>query len=72
MIDRERVCRFHYDEVNHKYGAEPYEIGEDIVRCKECNKYFYDKLNDAWFCRIHEYGEEFKPDDFCSYGERRE
>ena len=44
----------------------------DIVRCKECKHYFYDELNDCKMCYIHEYGEIWEDDDFCSYGERRE
>lgn len=42
----------------------------DIVRCKECKHYFYDELNDCKMCYIHEYGEIWEDNDFCSYGER--
>lgn len=44
----------------------------EIVRCKECKHYFYDELNDCKMCYVHEYGEIWEDDDFCSYGERRE
>ena len=44
----------------------------DIVRCKECEHHFYDEPNDCKMCRIHEYGEIWEDDDFCSYGERKE
>lgn len=42
----------------------------DIVRCKECEHHLYDEPNDCKMCRIHEYGEIWEDDDFCSYGER--
>lgn len=41
----------------------------DIVRCKECK---YRDEENHW-CSIRDsYGWDYKPDDFCSYGERRE
>ena len=42
----------------------------DIVFCKECKHHFYDELNDCKMCHIHEYGEIWEDDDYCSYGER--
>ena len=40
----------------------------DLVRCGECE--WYDK--DFKDCNIRDsYGWEYKPTDFCSYGERR-
>ena len=36
----------------------------DIVRCKEC-KHIY-----TMDCAFYEVGDNVKPDDFCSYGER--
>lgn len=46
-----------------------YPIQEiDLVRCGECK--WYDK--DFKDCNIRDsYGWEYKPTDFCSYGERR-
>ena len=44
----------------------------DLVRCKECKHHFYDESNDCKMCYIHEYGEIWEDDDYCSYGERRE
>ena len=41
-----------------------------VVRCKECRH--WDNTDNAERCS-HEYGGMWaKPDDFCSYGERRE
>ena len=42
----------------------------DIVFCKECKHHFYDEFNDCKMCHIHEYGEIWEDDDYCSYGER--
>ena len=39
----------------------------DIVRCRECKHW---NEEDHW-CNIRDsYGWDYKPDDFCSYGER--
>lgn len=41
----------------------------DLVRCGECK--WYDK--DFKDCNVRDsYGWEYKPTDFCSYGERKE
>ena len=45
----------------------------DIVRCKECKclKHFEDKEHGEWnTCEKHMIF--MNPDDFCSYGERKE
>lgn len=54
-----------------KYLTKPHNYCE-VVRCKDCRHRFYDKYNDCFMCEKHEYGESFKDDDFCSWGERRE
>lgn len=64
MIDKERICKFHYDEVNKRSATEPYEIGQEIVRCKECAKRKKNK-----FCLEHMRYEK-NEDGYCSYGER--
>ncbi len=39
----------------------------ELVRCKECKHW---NEEDHW-CNIRDsYGWDYKPDDFCSYGER--
>ena len=85
LIDMEKVlselCLSHKDIIYIDKNETAERIRKipsiDIVRCKEC-KYFIDNLteNDAdeaydacrwdWGRRIP------KPDDFCSYGERKE
>ncbi len=44
----------------------------DIVFCKECTYHFYDEPNGCKMCHIHEYGEIWNDDDYCSYGERKD
>ena len=42
------------------------EIGEEIVRCKDC------MYNDRGWCGSQEYGTRHVEDnDYCSYGERK-
>ena len=40
----------------------------EVVRCKDCEYYSYEHCNNI----MPGYGFEREPDDFCSYGERRE
>lgn len=68
MSKRERICSFHYDEANRKYGAEPYEIGDELVRCKECAKRMKGDCPMCNGCKLDRVPTE--DDDFCSYGER--
>lgn len=50
----------------------------EVVRCKECKscmlcypeKRLDKEATPGWFCKVHK--RYRKPDDFCSYGERRE
>ena len=72
MSKRERICSFHYDEANRKYGAEPYEIGDELVRCKECRKVREDgghaNCNGYLYCR--KWKTLVDEDGYCSWGER--
>lgn len=41
----------------------------EVVRCRDCKHW---NEEDHW-CNIRDsYGWDYKPDDFCSYGERKE
>lgn len=40
----------------------------EVVRCKDCKRYSQSGLCNLYLSVSH----EMKPDDFCSYGERRE
>lgn len=57
------------------YAAAWSEIGKlpaadvvEVVRCKDCKHYQKDMLFGNAYCD----GRQVKPDDFCSYGERKE
>ena len=41
-----------------------------IVRCKECKHWH--KKDDLTYCDRLDYGYGYNPDDYCSYGERKE
>lgn len=43
-----------------------------VVRCRDCRKCIYDSLFDQLWCNMTPVTRRVKPDDFCSYGERRE
>ena len=66
-----------YDKENHKcprFNRVIRTALEDagmvrVVQCKECKHW---NEEDHW-CNIRDsYGWDYKPDDFCSYGERKE
>lgn len=52
------------------------EIGQELVRCKECRHWFchndvdYDQSKFTYYCEVH--GIFFEGDDYCSFGERKE
>ena len=46
-----------------------YRDGIEIIRCKEC-KYCLSDAHGLWCFRDYEHN--LQPDDFCSYGERRD
>ena len=61
MEYHDKVC----EEMARRHQAEILELTSDrIVRCKEC-KHIY-----TMDCAFYEVGDNVKPDDFCSYGER--
>ena len=54
------ICEAMHNAYRHGADAVP------VVWCKDCKEYSCS----SWFCRLN--GTRFTPDDFCSYGERRE
>ena len=44
------------------------EVGQELVRCKECKH----SPKNTKEIPLHDSCYTFNPDDFCSYGERRE
>lgn len=44
----------------------------EVVRCKDCRYRIHDEVTNEWFCNSSHSGFVYaKPNDFCSYGERR-
>ena len=70
-IEREKAKRLLH--IEYAYAAEqlldeiPAVDAEVVVRCKNCRS--YNKPKTGW-CEVHLDREH--PDDFCSYGERKE
>lgn len=54
--------------------AEPAADVMQVVRCRDCKHYYFADnripQEQRYVCEIS--GEIWKPDDFCSYGERKE
>ena len=42
-----------------------------VVRCRECKYRKYDDIFRMIWCNRDPYTKRVKPDDFCSYGERK-
>lgn len=57
-----------------------YEILDDlpaadvvpVVRCKDCRKCIHDSLFGQLWCNMTLVTRRVKPDDFCSYGKRKD
>jgi hypothetical protein len=70
-VDKEELLRaLQYDRNQYEKG---YMDGKadamaELVRCKDCKRYSQSGLCNLYLSVSH----EMKPDDFCSYGERRE
>lgn len=73
--DRERFDA--WQEIIDALGASKTADVEEVVRCKDC-KWFADNNGGEWYgCQMFHVvritpEDAPKPDDFCSYGERRE
>ena len=43
-----------------------------VVRCRDCKYRKYDDIFGTLWCNLNSCTKRVKPDDFCSYGERKE
>lgn len=49
------------------------EVGEELVRCKDCKEYKIWGTDGTRICmRLGSYYGDTEPTDYCSYGERKE
>ena len=70
-VDKEellRALRYDRDQYDKGYLDGKADAMESIVRCKDCKRYSQSGMCNLYLNVSH----EMKPDDFCSYGERRE
>ena len=86
LIDADRLSEAIYDNVSAPY-EEAVCAKEDclaeieaaktvdavpVVRCRECKRRKYDDIFGMLWCNLDSCTKRVKPDDFCSYGERKE
>lgn len=65
-----RYCkRYRKDAWCKNCHFEPKDMVE-VVRCRDCRNAF--NIESEWLCGMAGLNVGIKPDDFCSYGERRE
>ena len=43
-----------------------------VVRCEDCKRHSFDAGYGNYWCNLTSGVRKVKPDDFCSYGERKE
>lgn len=67
------------NDVDHTQGTDGREVVQilsdipsadvvQVVRCKDCERCEYDAVFEQYWCKLKRL---VKPDDFCSYGERK-
>lgn len=69
--DYTRKCQ-QLDVLINLLEGENKRLREMIVRCKDCKYADYKNIVKALWCSEGGQGKTVVPDDFCSYGERRE
>ena len=76
---RSNSARYHHvDDVIAAIAGQPTVDAVEVVRCKDCKSCMFcypekqiDKeATPAWYCKLLKGSR--RPDDFCSFGERRE
>lgn len=64
---------YSYDQVHFAIDNAPTVDAEPVVRCKDCK---YGEPNGQYGCKCYHHqlyeAHEMSPNDFCSYGKRRE
>ena len=85
LIDKEKLCGLlAYKALEAQLEDECTELAikeclsvvrqmpEAVVRCRECKHRKYDDIFGMMWCNLDSCTKRVKPDDFCSYGERKE
>lgn len=60
------------DLVVHHLDRQPTVDAVEVVRCKDCKNCSHDKIFGHYWCNRMHSTYKVKPDDFCSYGKRKE
>ena len=71
-----RALQYDRNQYEKGYADGKRDAMDELVRCKDC-KYYNERNEDCdhpalWGEYCSDFGLHMKPDDFCSYGERRE
>lgn len=71
VTENEKMSEYIMQCITDKDGVDCYITTGEVVRCKDCCE--YDEWLGEHICvRLGSYHGETKPDDYCSYGRRKE
>jgi hypothetical protein len=66
------IPTFRVEQMMHHYLRKAAEDIVKVVRCKDCKRYVENKEAFVTYCKRGLRDVYAKPDDFCSYGERKD
>lgn len=66
------IIEYSESDIAYMIRKRPTEDALEVVRCRECKHYEIHKPKVLENCERNGYIIPMKPDDFCSYGERKE
>ena len=70
VVKGETMSEYIYEIIKDFDGIDCYIKRGEIVRCKECKRFYFHKGLKCYFCRRCNF--ETNENDYCSYGERRD
>ena len=65
------IIEYSESDIGYMIRNRPTEDALEVVRCRECKHYEIHKPKVLENCERNGYIIPMKPDDFCSYGERK-
>ena len=66
------IIEYSESDIGYMIRKRPTVDSVEVVRCRECKHYEIHKPKVLENCERNGYMIPMKPDDFCSYGERKE
>ena len=66
------IIEYSESDIGYMIRKRPTVYAVEVVRCRECKHYEIHKPKVLENCERNGYIIPMKPDDFCSYGERKE